>query len=318
MAQIFSCSVPDFYNACRIGSPKIRSQFPALMAFKQRFEIGQLDAFDAAVDAADLLPDYAARRIFAEIAKLNVIAARQKITNRFSKLVSYIDDCTEADKRQLMYDAAGAGYLNDAKKNKWGSVTSLVSSELGFFDTYSAVLTANKNMPPQFEADARAECLAFKPLYSALTAAESDVNAKKDEKTGINNDLYTTFLDFLTNTRLALEDNDPETAKQFTFANFVSQAKAVKIASLVGKVTLDKEGTLVAKGVVVSLLGTAKAVETDAKGLYDFGSLAVGKYVVSFQKEGLLTQSFEKFAIKSGTTSRLNVVMETNPTAKKE
>jgi hypothetical protein len=317
MQSKIPCSAADFYNACRIGSPRIRGKFSALMAFKQRFAIEQLDTFDAAVEAADLLPDYAARRIFAEIAKLNAIAARQKVTNRFSKLVSYIDDCTEADKRQLMYDAAGAGYLNDAKKNKWGSVTSLVSSELGFFDTYSAVLTANNNMPPKFEADARAECLAFKPLYSALTAAESDVETKKDEKTAANNGLHTTFMDFLTNTRLALEDDDPTTAQQFTFTNFVNQAKAIKIASLVGKVTLDKEGTLVAKGVVVSLLGTTKAVETDAKGLYDFGSLPVGKYVVSFQKEGLLTQNFEKFAIKPGTTSRLNVVMEADLSAQR-
>ena len=301
----YNCSQQDLYNACRISWDLCASKSSDFVAFKSKYTPAFVAQNRAEVDAADRLPDAAARRAIAQSARMDMIPLKDTVVKYSGWLKSYIDDAFEVSKRDIMYNAAGEGYLAKAKAENWGSVTALLSSAIPFIDDNLATLTANENMPAEFPQKFKDVESAFKAAYSKWLSADNAAAEQTDFKIVSNNAIYNNVIAMLTDgQRLFKEDSG--IAKQYSFATIVAQTHGIKNAGLAGKVT-QVGGKIPIIGAKVSIEGTDKFVLTDSEGKYELTPLSMGIYTISITFDTFIAQSFANQIIKTGTMTRLNM-----------
>lgn len=301
----YPCSQANLYTACRLIVKACGAILTDLTALKPKYTQTFFDELSDRIDAADMLPDLAARQSLSKRLNLDLKAARDKVLSKFGILQSYIDESFEADKIKIMYEEAGSGRITKVKKDNWTEMTQLMSSLLLFFDTHHDVLTANNNMPAQFETDFRALIDETKGIKNASEAADTASNEKKDEKIDANNDIFTTIMAILTDTQRMYQDT-PAKAKSYTFAAFESQTHGVRNAGLAGKI-MRNINKFALKDARITIQDFDKVAISDDKGRFEITPLSSGKYTIIIEKEGSVTQIFKDFVIKTGVTSRLNV-----------
>jgi Carboxypeptidase regulatory-like domain len=268
----------------------------------------------AAIDAADLLPDYSARVVVKDAAFLTVKSCRDDGVRLFGFLLSYIQKTYAADIVESMYDAAGKKYLAAAKKVDWPSVSQLFSSALPFMDEHWAELTEKAKVTPAFLDDFKAKSAAYQAAYTAYKAAEQSVKDKGDEKIMANNAVYSDLMLMLTDAKRVYSD-DPERIADYTFKELLGQVQSPKNAGLNGKV-IQKGTKTVIKTAKITILVIEKTTTVDDKGRFEITPLPIGKYDIIVEAEGYVTQIFKDMKIRTGVTTRLNVVMELVATAK--
>lgn len=304
---LYPCSQANLYTACRLIVKSCLAILPDLTAFKPKYTPAFFEQLSDKIEAADMLPDLAARQSLSKRLNLELQAARDKILLKFAMLQSYIDECFTGSDVKIMYAEAGAGRIPKVKKDNWTEMTQLMSSVLLFFDNHSPVLLANNNMPAQFETDFRALIAEAKGINNNVNDADTVANEKKDEKIDANNDIFTTVSGALTDMQRMYQDN-LEKAKQYTFSVFESQTHGVKNAGISGKIMRDVN-KYVLEGVRITIKDFDKVTITDAKGRFEITPLSSGKYTIIVEKEGYVTQIFKDFKITTGVTARLNVLL---------
>ena len=162
-------------------------------------------------------------------------------------------------------------------------------------------------MPAQFETDFRTLIAEAKGINNALDDADKAANEKKDEKIDANNDIFISVSGVLTDVQRMYQDTQ-EKAKQYTFANFENQTHGVKNAGLAGKIMRDVNNFTI-KGAKITIKDYEKTAETDKDGKFEITPLSSGKYTVIVECESYTTQTFKDTAIKTGVTTRLNVLL---------
>ena len=84
---------------------------------------------------------------------------------------------------------------------------------------------------------------------------------------------------------------------------------AAQTGRISGKVTDKKTGEPLI-GLTVKVEGTAKGVSTDVEGRYNIGGLAAGRYTLAFSYVGYQAKKVSDIAVKAGTVSNMDIVME--------
>lgn len=304
---LYPCSQANLYEASRLIVKSCLSILSDLTAFKPKYTQVFFDQLSDKIDAADMLPDLAARQSLSKRLDLDLQEARDKIVLKFAMLQSYIDECFTGGDVKIMYAEAGAARIPKVKKDNWTEMTQLMSSVLLFFDTHSAVLLANNNMPTVFETDFRTLIAEVKSINNDLDAAEKAAREKRDEKIDANNDIFTSVSGVLTDVQRMYQGN-LEKAKQYAFSVFESQTHGVKNAGISGKVMQDVN-KYVLDGVRITVKDFGKTAVTDKYGKFEITPLSSGKYTIIVEKEGYVTQIFKDFKISTGVTARLNVLL---------
>ena len=303
IASSYNCSQQDLYNACRIGWQMCQNKLSDFGSMKAKYKPAFIEQNLADIETADRLSDNAARNAVAQGMRLDLIDLKDQIVKQYGWLKAYIDDAFPLAKRDIMYNAAGEGYLAKAKGRSWGSVTALLSSAIPFIEDNKTVLAANENMPPKFVEDFKALELAFKTAYTAWLTADKATVELTDAKVTANNTLYNNLQAMLTDGQRLFRD-DATIAKQFSFTHILAQTHGIKNARLTGKVTQWESG-LPVMGAVISLKDTDKAIVTDEEGRFDMMPLAAGIYTVLVKADACETQTFTDIVIKTGVTTRL-------------
>ena len=304
----YGCSYQKLYPLTRIAWGNCLDDSADFIEFFPEYTKELITQRQAAIDAADLLPDYSARVVVRDAAFLTVKSCRDDGVRLFGFLLSYIQKTYAADIVESMYDAAGKKYLAAAKKVDWPSVSQLFSSALPFMDEHWAELTEKVKVTPAFLDDFKAKSAAFQAAYTAYKATEQSVKDKGDEKIMANNAVYADLMLMLTDAKRVYSD-DPERIKDYTFTVLLSQVQNPKNAGLAGKII--QKGTKTAiKTAKIMMLVIEKATTVDDKGRFEITPLSVGKYDIVVEAEGYVTQTFKDVKIRMGVTTRLNVVME--------
>ena len=304
MQTLYNCSQQDFYNAARLGIKICGDKVADLGKLKGKYTPEFFTFLLADVNAADQMPDADNRRAMRQNVRLDLVALKNKVLKLYGFLKSYIDEAYDADRRDLMYTAAGDGYAAKARAENWGSVTTLLSSAIPFTEKNKDHLTAKNNMPPTFLDDLKAAEQAFKAGYDIFLAIEGG-KVQADEKIAANNAVYTAIVSLLTDAQRVFKDEDPAFAKKLSFSALVAQTHGTKNAGLVGKIT-QTDGKTPIVGAIVSLAGTEKTTVTDSEGKYEFYPLSIGSYSVMVKADTYITQTVSEQNIKLGTVSRLN------------
>jgi hypothetical protein len=307
-ATAYNCSYGSLYPLTRIAWGNCSDDKEDFLLYfpeyTQEFIMGKV----AAVDAADLLPDHSARVVVRDAAFLTVKTCRDDGVRLFGFLMSYIQKTYASDIVASMYDAAGKKYLAPAKAVDWPSVSQLFSSALPFMDEHWAELTEKAKVTPAFRDDFKAKSEAYKAAYNAYKAADQSVKDKGDEKILANNAIYADMMLMLTDAKRVFSD-DPERAKDYTFATLLSQVQSPKNAGLMGKL-IQKGTKSIIKKAKITIRVIEKSTTVDDKGRFEITPLSIGKYDIVVEAEGYVTQIFKDVKIRTGVMTRLNVVME--------
>jgi hypothetical protein len=169
-----------------------------------------------------------------------------------------------------------------------------------------AALMANDTMPKSFMNDFNAAVAKNKASYNAWLTLSKGMG-KADAKVEAFNAVNTTLSAAFKVANLFYTDINPTLAHQFTFTAQLSQVQGTKNAGINGKVlNADKKAV---PNLVVTIQGSDKTSGCDDEGRYEITPLSMGKYTVIFTAPGYVTQIFKDEVVKTGVTTRLNVVM---------
>ena len=299
----YGCSQPDLYNAVRIAWKAYLDNVDAFTQYSPFYKVALGTQKLADVDAADRLPDKAARQSVAKNARLELATARDGFMYQFGLLKSYINRIYQGSKRDLTMEAIGDGYAAKANSGNVGSLTALISSAVPYVEDNIAELTASNIMPPTFLAQLQAAAKATTEKYDAALAADQAVADNTDSKINANNALYADVKLMLTDAQ-SIFKNDANTLKLFVWATILDKTHGTRNAGVGGKITLDGTKNALA-GVRVRILNTEKLVITDGEGRFEIAPLSMGSYTAIIEKEGYETLTLT-FEIKTGVTTRLN------------
>ena len=304
----YSCAQKDLYPISRLGVKKLMTVTDLLAEFKPKYSTGFFTNFTTEINAAESLPDHAARIAKVKNLTVDIIEKRATVLNYNVKLESYIRDAFDEEKQDALFKAAGNEYWDKAKKKDASSVLGLLSAMTEFVVDYKKELMANNNMPALFVDELKAVDADFRQINSDLEDAEGLVVGSKEAKIGASNAVYTKLMNCFSDAK-ALNDSDREWVDQFNFTTYWNQVKSTKNAGLSGKVTTEEDPKTGLENVLITIKGSIKADETDAEGRYEINSLSADKYMVTFEAEGYESQTIE-VTIKTGVTTRLNVKMK--------
>ena len=86
---LYPCSQANLYETCRLIVKSALSILADLTAFKPKYTQAFFDQLSDKIEAADMLPDLAARQSLSKRLDLDLQAARDKIIVKFAMLQSY-------------------------------------------------------------------------------------------------------------------------------------------------------------------------------------------------------------------------------------
>jgi hypothetical protein len=315
MNTSYNCAQPDLYLACRNGWQLCKRNLAVFAAKKPKYTDALIAENLEAINAADLLPDVNARYTDYDLARLAIDACNNEILANFDLLTSYINDAFEVSQLDIMYRAAGKAFVAKARKDDWSSVSSLLNAAIPFIEKYMATLettvltpSVKNNMPPAFLTEFKDLQARFNAAYEDLQHSDKTGANKTVEKIAANNAIYRNVMAMFKDAQLIFS-NDNALKDQFTFVNVLGMARGTKQAGIAGFVTDDETGNPLV-GATIAIKGTQKSTTSNDKGRFEIAPLLAGVCAVTVTAKDFVPQTFNTIEIKSGSMTRLNVVLE--------
>lgn len=302
----YPCKQSELYVAAQIGWRNFLTLLSFFTIFKALYDAAYQTARINQIKAAKALPDVSVRGSKITMKNKAVIKKGKACRSKFQALKSYINEAFPADDRATLYQEAGQAHYLDATHDNWEEIDSLMIDGKNFITAHLSELTANDNMPAAFQT-------TFSDTYAAFELALSDFYAEEEaekqvtaNKVAANNSVYEKLMLMLMDAQQVFAE-DEEKRKLFTFEHLMSLVSN-KLANLIGQVTtsvpLDD-----LSGFEITIVETGDTAITDEQGNYDFGAVAAGTYKVQISKDGFVTKIIPNVEILTGTTKRLDVVM---------
>lgn len=216
-------------------------------------------------------------------ALINLLNATNQVRANWQLLKAYIVRAFDEDMVKAKLEAAGSALYVKASVDNWSAVRSLIDMANIFINNNLEDLTANENMPADFQTTFKADsdnCIALSVLYSRM---DMDKQKATGMKIDANNAIYASLIEMLKDGQLVFRD-DVIMKKQFTFSYLVSIHRGEGSASLKGYVINDL-GLPVEGASVLSQDGKYSAT-TDSKGYYKVTRVAAGAYVFNITCPG--------------------------------
>jgi Carboxypeptidase regulatory-like domain len=307
MKANYPCAQEHLYPTCRVAIKKLATIKPRLVAHKPKYADPFFDNLLKNVNAADLLPDHAARKSSVDSLKVDIADDSKDVLKYSILLESYIRDAFPAAKYKIMCEAAGSNYWKKAQGGNLASLSALSTSMVQFVVDYTDILSADNNMPKTFLTDIKAIDTTFKSTNSQLTDAKTTLPDARDEKLEANNNIHSAVISALLDAQ-DLEPDNPAWAKTYTFTAMLSQVRGIPNAGFSGRIT-QKDSKKSIKDVQIIVENDDRIVLTEEDGRYEYTPLSMGKYKVTIIAAGYVTQMFENVVIKTGVMTRLNVKM---------
>jgi len=288
------------YTIC-VAAWKLCSQnmakFRALKAF-------YTDAFIAdavqAIQNAKKLPESRETISAKKEARINLIRATRLVMANWQVLKVYITKAYDDKIVKTKLLAAGASLYPKASMDNWTAVRSLIETANTFIANNLDSLTANENMPADFQATFKAagdSCIALSVIFA-------HINMEKEMATSIktkaNNAIYASLMEMLKDGQQIYKDN-AEMKKQFTFRYLISKHRGERPASLKGRIVNDLK--MPVAGAVIASQDQKYTAATDSKGLYHINRIAAGTYTFTITCFGY-DPIVQSITFTAGTASR--------------
>ena len=276
------------YTLCMLAWKLCSEYLPKFTSLKAFYTEAFIADAQQAVRDAKQLPTSNQTKTFCKNARIKLSASTRQMLLSWKMLKGYI--ITAFDEREVksMLEAAGASYYQKASVDNWTAVRTLIDEATIFIAEHLAELTANDNMPADFQASFKAagdNCIALSSVYSDATLQKQRTTSLK---VAANNAIYSSLTDMLKDGQLVFQDA-PATKRQFIYKHLVSNYRKEHSASLKGYI-VDELGRPV-EGVAVLSVDEKYGTVSDSKGYYKITRIEAGTYnfnITCFGYEPLL------------------------------
>jgi hypothetical protein len=253
-----------------------------------------------AVQAAKQLPSTRQTIAGCKEARINLVSATRQVRTNWQVLKVYIIKAFEEDLVETKLDAAGAALYARASADNWSAVRSLIDTANIFIASNLAELTANGNMPADFQTtfkDSGDACIDLSVIYSK---ANMEKEAATSVKMDANNAIYASVMEMLKDGQLIFKD-DVMMKRQFTFDYLVKMHRGEGSASLKGYIVNSLN--LPVAGAVVLSQDQKYTGTTDEKGYYRINRIAEGTYTFTISCPGY-TPIVQTMTFAAGTAKK--------------
>jgi hypothetical protein len=279
---------------------------PKFEGYKERYTAKLAAEALARFNAAEQLPDDAARGANAELTRGELLEQGREFLDAWQQLEGYIEEAFPAPTAyKAMREAAGYGSYAAASAHDWPAMTALIKSALGFVAAQDEVLRTKGEMPAKFASQLAAEAAdvtaLIKRFNQETAAAEQGTSTRGaalldsfDEFVKMQRDAQRIFL------------RQPELARLFQTEYLLGIVRGTGQAGVRGTLTLADGAPAV--GVAVELSGPKTgATVSDADGRYAL-AVPAGDYKVAFGGAGYVRQELA-VTVEAGVKKRVDGVM---------
>lgn len=277
-------------------------KFSALKAF-------YTDAFIAnavlEVQNAKQLPESLETISAKKEARINLAISTRQVLANWQVLKVYITRAFDENIVKTKLQSAGAALYIKASLDNWSAVRSLIDTANTFIANNLDSLTANENMPADFQTTFSAKgesCIALSVIYS-------HINMEKEMATSVkvdaNNAIYTSVIEMLKDGQQIFKDN-AKMKRQFTFHYLVSIHRGERPASLKGRIFNNLN--MPVAGAVILSQDQKYTATTNSKGHYDIKRIAAGTYTFTITCPGY-NSLMQVITFTAGTSSKGDFAM---------
>jgi hypothetical protein len=258
-----------------------------------------------AVQAAKQLPEIRQTIAGRKEVRINLVNTTRQVLSNWQVLKVYITKAFEESLVKTKLDAAGAALYVKASVDNWSAVRSLIDTANTFIAANLAELTANANMPADFQATFKAAgdaCIDLSEIYSKA-------NMEKEMATGTkvdaNNAIFASVMEMLKDGQQIFK-NDVLMKRQFTFNYLVKMNRGEGSASLRGYIVNSLNRPIA--GAVILSQDQRYTGTTDEKGYYRISRIAEGTYTFTVTCPGY-APIVQAITFAPGTASRADFDM---------
>jgi hypothetical protein len=281
------------WNTCKQYLP----QFTALKAF---YTEAFVTSAQQAVQDAKQLPSTTQTIAFCKMSRINLSASTRQVLSNWQVLKGYITKAFDENIAKTMLQAAGGAFYPKASVDNWSAVRNLIDEANIFITNHLGELTANDNMPADFQASFKAagdECIALSTVYAEASREKQRATSMK---INANNAIYASLVEMLKDGQLVFKA-DAAMKKQFTFSFLVSIYKKDGSASLKGYIVDELSRPI--EGVAILSEDEKYGAVTDSKGYYKITRIEAGTYTFNITCEGYVPVS-QSITFIAGTASK--------------
>ena len=272
--KTFSCSQEVLYLVCTAAwnlCSNFLNQFTAFRAIYTATYVA--DNLQAVKDAQDLTPSLQSigDRTLVRTACVNALT---NVQANWQRLKTYIDNAFDADQVRAQVKIAGGSFYAKVSSKNWSAAHSLIDAANTFITNNLDALTANGNMPADFQTTFQTDgdtFIAASAAYASVTIAAKQFTG---EKNAANAAIYQALVNMLTDGKKIFADNKVA-EKQFIFSRLVKIYKGGS-ASLIGTVT--NANNVGIEGAVITSSNGQYIATTNKKGYYRITRIAEGTY----------------------------------------
>jgi Carboxypeptidase regulatory-like domain len=309
-SPMYPCSQSDLIVVVKTGINSCTEHLSRLTAFSPMYTNAYFEGFLTEVDAADALPDEAARRTNSEMLRLELVGLNRDCCNLWQLLKRYISKTYTGEALALQLGSAGQGYYTKAINQNWPSTRSMLVSASQYLVKNKDKLLENNNMPPDFPTQLTNALQEYAILLTNYEGSKEDILVATQAKIVALNGSYKKLIGVLLDGQELFKNEEP-IYKQFVFDEIWSRVSGPGLAGIRGQVT--QEGTkLPVKDAIVSLSDFPGTALTDEQGNYLINAPS-GQYTVTIIADGFISRLIEKFNIEIGTVSKLEIALTPVP-----
>ncbi len=296
----YNCTQTELYAICRLGWKLCKNKQAQIILAYTDYTIPYIDDKITSIKKAEDLPDFQSRDLLPESAHILLKKISEPAILNWKLLERYIIRAFQEDKDLIKpnLEAAGKDYYEEATRDNpnWEDLSQMLLSGQKYITDNGAALTS---MPATFPAQYDLVKGKFDTKYDEFTEAEALTPEKTREKIEANNEIFDDLMLMLGDINSVAPTADLE--KEFTFTYLKGIISSPGAAGLKGEITEEGTGKKL-KDVLLRLSPIEREVSTDEDGLYDFGSIPAGKYVLYISLDGYAPRQ-ENVTIETGVTS---------------
>ena len=258
-----------------------------------------------AVQAAKQLPESRQTIAGRKEVRINLVNTTRQVLSNWQVLKIYITKAFEESMVKTKLDAAGAALYARASLNNWSAVRSLIDTANIFIASNLTELTANGNMPADFQTTFKAAGDACIDLSVIYFKANMEKEVATSIKVGANNAIFASVMEMLKDGQQIFRD-DATMKRQFTFNYLVKMHRGDGSASLKGYIVNSLNQPVA--GAVILSQDQKYTGATDEKGYYRISHIAGGTYAFTITCPGY-TPIVQTITFAADTATRANFEM---------
>lgn len=302
--RLYRCTQQELYTIAELAWQSGNQHLAKFEGFKPKYNIAFFTNKSAELTAAMNLPTLEERNAKSAILRLKLTASNRKVLDKFQDLKSHIADAFPPPFDTPQYIAAGQNNFDKATNRNWDSTRQLITMATHFIAENIAVLTADQNMNPAFQAEFITIGEEFGLLHKQFLDSEETATIGAEEKIIMNNKLWNDLKKLFRDGQKIFRNEDA-IRKQFTYSDIIYLVSGAGTAGMRGTITDLVSGAPIANA-LITVVETNDSDSSTAEGKYQISPMAHGLYSIKITSDAYTQKIVPTTEILTGTISTFN------------